>query len=433
MKIGVFGAGYVGLVTAACLAELGHQVVCVEKDKEKLDALLAGRVPIVEEGLEELLERNRKLGKLSFTAKPEQVVKSSKVLFICVGTPSLPDGSTDLSSVLEVAREIGSNLNGDFALIVDKSTVPVGTGEKVTEAIKKAAPRAQFEVASNPEFLKEGTAVKDFMEPERIVVGVESERAAELFREVYAPLIARGYCFLVTNRRTAELIKYAANAFLATKITFANSIARLCDGWGVDVLKVMEGIGLDSRIGRAFLNPGPGFGGSCFPKDVRSLVCEARKINRPQALLEEVLRVNDEQANYVVQVFSELLGGLSSKKVAALGLAFKKGTDDVRESPALKVIGLLRSQGAEVRAYDPQATGNALKVLPWLEVCSSAEKALDGAEGVIILTEWDEFKEIDWRKEAKNLKGKVVYDTRNILSGEKLRQLGYVYQGMGRK
>ncbi len=433
MEIGVFGAGYVGLVTAACLAELGHRLVCVEKDLEKLEALQDGRVPIVEEGLEELLERNRKSGKISFTARPEEAVKDSEVVFICVGTPSLPDGSTNLSYVLEVAREIGLSLGSNFTLVVDKSTVPVGTGEKVTEAIRELAPQACFEVASNPEFLKEGTAVKDFLEPDRIVVGVESEKAAELLKKLYEPLISRGYPFIVTNRRTAELIKYAANAFLATKITFANSIARLCDGWGVDVLKVMEGIGLDNRIGRAFLNPGPGFGGSCFPKDVKSLVYESRKINRPQTLLEEVLKVNDEQADYAVKVFSQLLGGLSQKKVAALGLAFKKGTDDVRESPALKIIELLKRQGAEVKAYDPQAASNALKVLPWLEVCSTAMETMEEADGVIVLTEWEEFREIDWGKAREILKGKVIYDTRNILTGEEMRRLGYVYQGMGRK
>jgi len=433
LEIGVFGAGYVGLVTAACLAELGHRLVCVEKDLEKLEALQDGRVPIVEEGLEELLERNRKSGKISFTARPEEAVKDSEVVFICVGTPSLPDGSTNLSYVLEVAREIGLSLGSNFTLVVDKSTVPVGTGEKVTEAIRELAPQACFEVASNPEFLKEGTAVKDFLEPDRIVVGVESEKAAELLKKLYEPLISRGYPFIVTNRRTAELIKYAANAFLATKITFANSIARLCDGWGVDVLKVMEGIGLDNRIGRAFLNPGPGFGGSCFPKDVKSLVYESRKINRPQTLLEEVLKVNDEQADYAVKVFSQLLGGLSQKKVAALGLAFKKGTDDVRESPALKIIELLKRQGAEVKAYDPQAASNALKVLPWLEVCSTAMETMEEADGVIVLTEWEEFREIDWGKAREILKGKVIYDTRNILTGEEMRRLGYVYQGMGRK
>lgn len=433
MNIGVFGAGYVGLVTGACLAELGHKVICVEKDREKLDSLLAGKVPIVEEGLEELLEKNRNEGRISFTDNSEQTVKNSKVLFICVGTPSLPDGSTDLSYVLQVAKDIGSSMGGDFTLVVDKSTVPVGTGEKVTEAIQEVAPEARFEVASNPEFLKEGTAVKDFMEPDRIVVGVESEEAAQILKEVYSPLIERGYPFIVTNRRTAELIKYAANAFLATKITFANSIARLCDEWGVDVLKVMEGIGFDSRIGRAFLNPGPGFGGSCFPKDVKSLVYEARKSKAPQTLLEEVLAVNDQQIEYVVNRFSRLLGGLKDKRVAALGLAFKKGTDDVRESPALKIIEKLKEEGAEVRAYDPEASENALKVLPWLKVCSSIEEVLQEAEGVLILTEWDEFKEVDWAKAGEMLKGKVIYDTRNILSGEKLRLLGYVYQGMGRK
>ncbi len=433
MKIGIFGAGYVGLVTGACLAELGHEVICVEKDREKLSCLQAGKVPIVEEGLDELLRRNRQLGRIRFTDSSEEAVKNSKVLFICVGTPSLPDGSTDLSFVLQVAKEIGVSLGDDFTLVVDKSTVPVGTGEKVTEAIKQVAPFASFEVASNPEFLKEGTAVKDFMEPDRIVVGVESEEALKLMKEVYAPLIEHGFPFIVTDRRTAELIKYAANAFLATKITFANSIARLCDSWGVDVLKVMEGIGLDSRIGRAFLNPGPGFGGSCFPKDVKSLVYESKKSGQPQTFLEEVLRVNDQQIEYVVNCLEKLLGGLEKKKIAALGLAFKKGTDDVRESPALKIVNRLREKGAEVKAYDPKASENALKILPWLEVCSSIDETLQGAEGVLILTEWDEFKEIDWAKAEENIKGKVIYDTRNILTGEKLRQLGYVYQGMGRK
>lgn len=433
MKIGIFGAGYVGLVTGACLAELGHEVICVEKDQKKLVCLQAGQVPIVEEGLDELLKRNRESGRIHFTESSKEAVESSKVLFICVGTPSLSDGSTDLSFVLQVAREIGFSLGNDFTLVVDKSTVPVGTGENVTEAIKQVAPSASFEVASNPEFLKEGTAVKDFMEPDRIVVGVESEEALNLMKEVYAPLIERGFPFIVTNRRTAELIKYAANAFLATKITFANSIARLCDGWGVDVLKVMEGIGLDSRIGRAFLNPGPGFGGSCFPKDVKSLVYEARKTHRPQTLLEEVLRVNEQQIEYVVDSLAQLLGGLRGKKIAALGLAFKKGTDDVRESPALKMVNRLKQEGAEVKAYDPKASGNALKVLPWLKVCSSIEETLQDAEGVLILTEWDEFKGINWREAKKRLKREIIYDTRNILFGDELQKLGYVYQGMGRK
>ncbi len=433
MEIGIFGAGYVGLVTGVCLAELGHEVICVEKDREKLNYLQTGKVPIVEEGLDELLKRNSESRRIRFTDSSEEAVKNSKVLFICVGTPSLPDGSTDLSFVLQVAKEIGLSLGDEFTLIVDKSTVPVGTGEKVSEAIKQVAPAASFEVASNPEFLKEGTAVKDFMEPDRIVVGVESEEALKFMKEVYAPLTEKGFPFIVTNRRTAELIKYTANAFLATKITFANSIARLCDYWGVDVLKVMEGIGLDNRIGRAFLNPGPGFGGSCFPKDVKSLVYEARESRMPLTLLEEVLRVNDQQTEYVVERLAQLLGGLEKKRIAVLGLAFKKGTDDVRESPALKIIDRLRQEGAEVNAYDPEASNNALKVLPWLKVCSSVEETLQDAEGVLILTEWDEFKGINWVEAGNKLKSKVIYDTRNILSSEELRSIGYVYQGMGRK
>jgi UDPglucose 6-dehydrogenase len=431
MNICVVGTGYVGLVTGAVFADLGNDVICVDKVHAKIDSLKAGRMPIYEPGLEEMVARNVEDGRLSFTTDLVAAVGQSDVIFIAVGTPSLETGETDLSHVEAVAAEIGRAMDR-YKVIVNKSTVPVGTGELVREVIARHQTRpVEFDVVSNPEFLREGSAIEDTLRPDRIVIGAPNQPAAMRLVELYAPLERP---MIITDLPSAEVIKYASNAFLAAKISFINAIANVCESAGADVTQVMKGMGMDARIGAAFLQAGLGYGGSCFPKDVDSLIHTAGRLGYDFKLLKSVVDINRERAGRLVEVIRKVLGPLDDKTVAVLGLAFKPNTDDMREAKSLDVVSQLVSGGAAVRAYDPVAVDNARALLPSsVTYSASPYEAADGADAVVLVTEWNEFKYLNLERLRSALRRRVIFDGRNIWEPERMRRLGFEYYSIGRK
>jgi UDPglucose 6-dehydrogenase len=436
MNIGVIGTGYVGLVTGACFAEFGVQVVCADIDAEKIARLERGEIPIYEPGLEELVERNMKQGRLAFTTQTSEAVESSLVLFIAVATPSLPDGRTDLRAVESVAREIGRTMT-DYKVIVNKSTVPVGTSVRVRgwieDELRKAGRAVEFSVASNPEFLREGAAIGDFMRPDRVVIGTDDSQATAILKSLYRPLYLIEAPVLITNVVTAELTKYAANAFLATKISFINEFANLCEEIGADVHDIARGIGLDRRIGPKFLHPGPGFGGSCFPKDTRSIAQFARETGSPLAIVDAVVDVNARQHQRMVEKIAGCLDGdVRGKTIGVLGLSFKPETDDTRDSPAIAIVHALQARGARVQAYDPQAMDATRKELPELTLCSDAYQVCRGAEALVIVTEWNQFRMLDLERMKSLLARPVLVDLRNIYDPAAMRAAGFEYVCVGR-
>jgi UDPglucose 6-dehydrogenase len=427
MNLAIVGSGYVGLVTGACFAEVGHRVICVDNDLKKVHQLQDGVIPIYEPGLEELVKKNVAAGRLSFTASIGDAVKASKVVFIAVPTPPQPDGSVDLSFVEGVAREIAVHIN-EYKIVVDKSTVPVKTGEKVAQTINRCNPGADIDVVSNPEFLREGSAVEDLMKPDRIVVGVSSERAIGAMREIYEPFNAP---IMFTDLNSAELIKHAANSFLALKISYINAVAAICEASGANVERVADGMGADKRIGRAFLNAGIGYGGSCFPKDISAFIRISRELGYEFKLLEEVEQINWNQKDRFLKKIREALWVLRQKKIGVLGLAFKGNTDDVRSSVAIAVVQQLIAEGAEVRAYDPKAMEKARGLVPQAIMVDKPEDVADGADALLVLTEWNEFKSLDYAALKKKMLSPLLFDGRNLLSREEMRAAGFTYTGIG--
>jgi UDPglucose 6-dehydrogenase len=429
----MIGSGYVGLVSGACFADFGHVVTCVDKDPDKIAALSRGEMPIFEPGLAELVAKNVREERLFFSTSLVEPAKAAEAIFIAVGTPSRRgDGHADLSYVFKAAREIADVLNG-YKVIVTKSTVPVGTGDEVARIIAEARPDADFAVVSNPEFLREGAAIRDFKLPDRIVVGTDDERARTVLADVYRPLYLNRDPLLFTSRRTAELIKYAANAFLATKITFINEIADLCEQAGADVQDVARGIGLDNRIGSKFLNAGPGFGGSCFPKDAMALMQTARDFGTSCRIVETVASVNDHRKRAMGRkVIAACGGSVRGSTIAVLGLTFKPNTDDMRDAPSIALITALQDAGAKVRAYDPEGMKQAQSVLENVEYADNAYSCIDGADALVIVTEWDAFRALDLERVRKLLKRPVVVDLRNIYRPKEMAQRGFIYEGVGR-
>jgi UDPglucose 6-dehydrogenase len=433
MRIVMIGTGYVGLVSGACFADFGHQVVCVDKDEGKIAALKRGEIPIFEPDLERLVETNVKAGRLSFTIELKGPVGEADAVFIAVGTPSRRgDGHADLTYVHAAAREIAEALTG-FTVVITKSPVPIGTGDEVERIVRETNPAADVVVASNPEFLREGAAIRDFKHPDRIVVGTDDERARKAITEIYRPLYLNQAPIMYTGRRTAELIKYAANAFLATKVTFINEIADLAEKTGADVQEVARGIGLDNRIGGKFLHAGPGFGGSCFPKDTRALVKTAQDYDVSLRIVEAVLAVNETRKRAMARKVAAALGGnLRGKTIAVLGLAFKPNTDDMREAPSIPLITALIDQGATVRAYDPESMDQARTELPNIEYSADAYACAKGADALVIVTEWEQFRALDLRRLKVELKQPIVVDLRNIYRPDEMAAFGFTYDSVGR-
>ena len=439
MKIAMVGSGYVGLVSGACFADFGHEIVCIDKDPGKIARLQAGEMPIYEPGLEELVRRNMAAGRLSFTTELAAGIAGASAIFIAVGTPSRRgDGHADLSFVHAVAEEIGQHLAGP-AIVVTKSTVPVGTGDAVERIIADSGTRVRYAVASNPEFLREGAAIDDFKRPDRIVIGSDDEWARSVLAEVYRPLFLNKSPIQFTSRRSAELIKYAANAFLATKITFINEIADLCEKTGADVQDVARGIGLDGRIGAKFLHAGPGYGGSCFPKDTLALLKTAEDFGSPLRIVEAVTKVNDSRkramGRKVIEALSDVGGSgeeVRGKRVALLGLTFKPNTDDMRDSPSLAIAQALIDAGIDVTAYDPEGMELAAPMMPEVAMKSNAYAAIEGADAVVIVTEWDAFRALDFARIKQLARGNLLVDLRNIYEPEEVRAAGFAYVGIGR-
>ncbi|MGC1430515.1 MAG: UDP-glucose/GDP-mannose dehydrogenase family protein [Albidovulum sp.] len=434
MKIAMIGTGYVGLVSGVCFSDFGHEVVCVDKDPRKVDMLVKGEVPIYEPGLDVLMAKNVAAGRLSFTGDLAAAVDGADAVFIAVGTPTRRgDGHADLTYVMAAAEEIGKALTG-YAVVVTKSTVPVGTNAAVRAVIKKAAPKAKFDVASNPEFLREGAAIDDFMRPDRVVVGVTSEQAEKVMGEVYRPLFLRDFPILYTDLETAEMIKYAANAFLATKITFINEIARLCEKVGADVKQVSKGMGLDGRIGNKFLHAGPGYGGSCFPKDTQALARIGQEYAAPMQIVETVIKVNEEiKRSMVTKVMDLCDGSVNGKTVAVLGVTFKPNTDDMRDAPSLTIVPALVGSGAKVRVVDPQGRREGEHMLPGVIWTEDAYSAADQADVVVILTEWNEFRALDLGRLAKSMVTPRMADLRNVYSEKDAKAAGFeAYTSVGR-
>ena len=433
MKIAMVGSGYVGLVSGACLADFGHEVVCIDKDPTKIERLRAGHMPIFEPGLAELVTSNVTAGRLSFTTELSEGIGGAQAIFIAVGTPSRRgDGHADLSFVHAVAEEVGRHLRQP-AVIVTKSTVPVGTGDEVERIIGGAAPSVRFAVASNPEFLREGAAISDFKRPDRIVIGTDDEWARSVISEVYRPLFLNRAPILFTSRRTAELIKYAANAFLATKITFINEIADLCEKVGADVQDVSRGIGLDNRIGPKFLHAGPGYGGSCFPKDTLALLKTAEDHGSPVRIVEAVVRVNDARKRAMGRKVIEAMGGdARGKRVALLGLTFKPNTDDMRDAPSLAIAAALQDGGAKVVGYDPEGMELAAALMPGVTMAGSPYEAVTGADAVVLVTEWDAFRALDLSRIKQLLNSPVLVDLRNVYDPAEVRAAGLTYDSVGR-
>jgi UDPglucose 6-dehydrogenase len=436
MNVCVIGSGYVGLVTGACFAEFGMNVACADKDAEKIAALERGEIPIYEPGLDALVARNVAQGRLRFTTDTAEAVRNSLVLFIAVQTPPRSDGSTDLTAVEQVAREIGREMDG-FKVIVTKSTVPVGTSYRVRELVEQelraAGREIRFGVASNPEFLREGAAIGDFMRPDRVVIGADDDATIGVLKDLYRPLFLNETPFVLTNITTAELTKYAANAFLATKISFINEFANLCERVGGDVQALARGIGLDGRIGRKFLHAGPGFGGSCFPKDTRSAAHFARGVGEELEIVEAVIRVNQRQRERMVEKIAAALGGdVAGRTVCVLGLSFKPETDDMRDAPALDIVRGLIERGAHVRAYDPVAMPNAAKLLPTVTLCKDSYEACENADAMVLVTEWNQFRMLDLERVRRLLRQPVVVDLRNVYKPEPMQKAGFRYHSVGR-
>ena len=433
MRVAMIGTGYVGLVSGACFSQFGQTVVCVDKDEKKIARLENGEIPIFEPGLDKFVEEGIKDGRLSFTTDTKSAVANADAVFIAVGTPSRRgDGHADLSYVRAAAKEIAEALDG-YTVIVTKSTVPVGTGQEVEDIIRKHRPDADYDVASNPEFLREGSAIEDFMRPDRVVVGTESLRAQHVMRELYRPLFLSETPIVFTSRQTSELIKYAGNAFLATKITFINEMADICEAVGADVQDVARGIGLDNRIGKKFLNAGPGYGGSCFPKDTKALVYTAREKGAPSRIVEAVVQVNDERKKRMAQKIIDAAGGsVSGKTIGVLGLTFKPNTDDMRDSPSLDIIPLLQEGGAKIRAFDPEGMEEARELLNDIEFCSDAYEVAAGSDAIVLLTEWNEFRALDLAKIKGNRATLTMVDLRNVYRPEDMAAEGIAYHSIGR-
>ncbi len=431
MRIAMIGTGYVGLVSGACFADFGHQVCCVDKDSAKIDGLNAGVLPIWEPGLEALVKSNAERGRLTFTTDLEAGVSGAEAVFIAVGTPARRgDGHADLTYVFEAVRELAKAVPPGTVLVT-KSTVPVGTGDRIVEILAEEGAQG-ISVASNPEFLREGAAIRDFKIPDRIVVGAEDDQAREVLKEIYRPLFLNQAPILFTGRRTAELTKYAANAFLATKISFINEIANLCEAVDADVQDVARGIGLDNRIGSKFLHAGPGYGGSCFPKDTLALLQTAEEAGVEQQIVSTVVKVNDERKESMAERVERLLGGLAGKRIAVLGLAFKSNTDDMREAPSIPLIRGLVERGADVIAFDPVAQEHAQRLLPKIEYATSAESVAEQADALVVVTEWDEFRALDLETLAARMRGKVLVDLRNVWDPQEAERVGLTYFGVGR-
>lgn len=433
MRVAMIGTGYVGLVSGTCFSEFGHTVTCVDKNPERIDSLKRGEIPIFEPGLDDLVARNVKAGRLSFTQDVATAVANADAVFIAVGTPSRRgDGEADLSYVYAAAKEIAGSLK-DYTLVVTKSTVPVGTGREVERIIRETAPKADFEMASNPEFLREGAAIEDFMRPDRVVCGAESDRAKELLRNLYRPLYLNETPILFTALETAELIKYAANAFLATKITFINEIADLCEKVNVNVQDVARGIGLDGRIGGKFLHAGPGYGGSCFPKDTQALVAIGKKYNAPMRIVDTVIDINDKRKRSMAdKVIAACGGSIKGKTVGVLGLTFKPETDDMRDSPSLEIVPALQAAGAIVRAFDPEGMDEARKLLKDLVWCEDAYDVAAGADVLVLVTEWNQFRALDLPRVKALLKQPLLVDLRNVYKPAEMQQAGFTYYSVGR-
>ena len=433
MRVAMIGTGYVGLVSGACFADFGHVVTCVDKDASKIERLKKGEIPIYEPGLDDLVAQNVNAGRLNFTTEAKDAIAEADAVFIAVGTPSRRgDGHADLSYVYAAAEEIAQLMDG-FTVVVTKSTVPVGTGDEVEAIISKAKPNADFAVVSNPEFLREGAAIKDFKIPDRVVVGTDSERAREVMRELYRPLFLNETPILFTSRRTSELIKYAANAFLAVKITFINEMADLCEAVGANVQEVSRGIGLDGRIGRKFLNAGPGYGGSCFPKDTLALTRTANEAGSPVRIVDTVVEVNAARKKAMAAKVIKAMGGdVKGKTIGVLGLAFKPNTDDMRDAPSLDIVPALIEAGAKVVAYDPEGMHEAQKLMSGLDYAEDAYGAIEGADAMVIITEWDQFRALDLDRVKTLLKSDVVVDLRNIYAPEDMAKRGFEYTSLGR-
>lgn len=433
MRVTMIGTGYVGLVSGACFSDFGHDVICVDKDKSKIDSLLAGKMPIYEPGLDVLVAENMSAGRLSFTTDLAAAVADADAVFIAVGTPSRRgDGHADLSYVYGAAEEVAAALNG-YTVVVTKSTVPVGTGAEIEQIMRKARPGADFDVASNPEFLREGSAIDDFKRPDRIVVGTVTQRAADVLRHLYRPLYLLETPVLVTGRETAELIKYAANAFLATKITFINEIADICEKVGADVGQVARGIGLDGRIGKKFLHAGPGYGGSCFPKDTVALLRTAEMAGTPSSIVNAVVDANNRRKKAMAaKVISACGGSVTGKTVAILGLTFKPNTDDMRDAPSLDIIPELQNAGATVRVFDPEGMDEARKLLDNLVWCDSAYETMGGAHALVIITEWNAFRALDLKRCKQLLAQPLIVDLRNIYDPTDMATAGFDYHSIGR-
>ena len=432
MRLAVIGCGYVGLVSGACFADFGHDVVCVDNDAAKIEALNRGEIPIYEPGLEELVAANRRQNRLSFVAEIGPAVRGAEAVFIAVGTPSRRgDGHADLSFVYAAAREIAAALDG-FTIIVTKSTVPVGAGDEVERIIAETRPDADFVVVSNPEFLREGAAIEDFKRPDRIVIGTNDERARTVMAEIYRPLSLNRPPLFFVDRRTSELVKYAANAFLATKITFINEIADLCEKVGANVQDVARGIGLDNRIGSKFLHAGPGYGGSCFPKDTLALVKTGQDAGAPVRIVEAVAAINEQRKRSMAKkVIAACGGSVRGKTIAVLGLAFKPNTDDMRDAPALALVTALEDAGAKVRAFDPASMDQARPLMPRATFCADPYDCAEGAEALVIVTEWDRFRALDFFRLARVMHGRAIVDLRNIYTPADVRRRGFSYVGVG--
>jgi UDPglucose 6-dehydrogenase len=433
MNIAIIGTGYVGLVTGACLSDLGNNVICADNDSSKISQLKRLEMPIYEPGLEDIVRRNVKENRLSFTSDIKKAVGLSTIVFIAVGTPTLENGEADLTGVENVAKLIARELNG-YKLIVEKSTVPVETGFWVEHTIKVNLPKAKrakicFDVASNPEFLRQGQAINDFMNPDRVVIGVEGPEAKRLLLELYRPLKTN---IVVTDIKSAEIIKHASNSFLATKISFINAISQICEKVGADVVKVAEGMGMDKRIGRGFLDAGIGYGGSCFPKDIDAFIAMSRKNGYDFQLLKAVRKINEEQKKDIVKKIKGALWILKDKQIAVLGLSFKPNTDDLRNAPAIDIITRLRREGANIRAFDPHSMKKAKEILPYVKFCGSVYESAKGSDCLIIATEWNEFRELDFARIKRLMRQPVLADGRNIYEPEFMRKLGYRYIGLGR-
>ena len=434
MKIAMIGTGYVGLVSGVCFSDFGHDVICVDKDPAKIDRLRAGEIPIFEPGLQDLMAKNVAAGRLSFSLDLAEAVAGADAVFIAVGTPTRRgDGHADLRYVMAAAAEIGRAMTG-YTVVVTKSTVPVGTNRKVAEAVRSANPKADFDIASNPEFLREGAAIDDFMRPDRVVVGVENDRAQKVMSDIYRPLFLREFPIVFTGLESAEMIKYAANAFLATKITFINEIAALCERVGADVKSVAKGIGLDGRIGNKFLHAGPGYGGSCFPKDTKALARIGQEHAVPMQIVETVIKVNDQVKQRMLDKIIDLLDGqVNGKTVGVLGVTFKPNTDDMRDAPSLTIVPALVGMGAKVRVTDPEGQREGEALLPHVRWVENAYQAAQGADVVVILTEWNEFRALDLAKLARKMATPRMADLRNIYNREDALAAGFeAYEGVGR-